>query len=88
MAEAESNLRAKKEQSMMLWGKVAYLESEVKNKFAEMVRKRSKRRVDRRKLQNKRSWILVDGKNREKTQRFMTERSWKRRSKRCSPRIV
>jgi hypothetical protein len=48
MAEAESNLRAKKEQSMMLWGKVAYLESEVKNKVAEMVRKRSREREMKR----------------------------------------
>lgn len=48
MAEAESNLRAKKEQSTLLWGKVAYLESEVKNKVAEMVRKRSREREMKR----------------------------------------
>jgi len=48
LAEAESNLRAKKERSRKLWNKVEAVEEEVRRKVADMVRQRSRERELRR----------------------------------------
>lgn len=47
-AEAESNLRSKKERSKKLWQKVDNMENEVQRKIAELVRQRNRERELRR----------------------------------------
>ena len=63
IAESESNLRTKKEESKQLWSRVHNVEAEVNRKVEEKLRQRSRNReLKRRQEQNERQAALSDGK--------------------------
>lgn len=63
LAQAESNLRERKEISKKLWTKVNKLEDEVNRKVEEKLRQRSRdREMKRRQEENERQAALSDGK--------------------------
>lgn len=62
LAEAESNLRARKEMSKKLWTKVNLIEEEVNKKVEEKLRQRSRdREMKRRQDEIERQATLLDG---------------------------